>query len=102
MLPMTSARPLCSDLDLRSTLEAMDDLAFVFDTSARPIFLNRPALRMLGFATVEEALDDIPGWGRAVRVLPGHGGEVADPRDMVQRALAGEKVTENFERYEPI
>jgi signal transduction histidine kinase len=102
MLPMTPARPLCSDLDLRSTLEAMDDLAFVFDTSARPIFLNRPALRMLGFATVEEALDDIPGWGRAVRVLPGHGGEVADPRDMVQRALAGEKVTENFERYEPI
>jgi hypothetical protein len=39
MLPMNKPIPLACDLDLRSTLQAMDDPAFVFDASARLIFL---------------------------------------------------------------
>jgi PAS domain S-box-containing protein len=99
---MIQASPLSCDLDLRSTLEAMDDLAFVFDASARLIFLNQPALRMFGLASLEEALDDLAGRGRIVRVVRVHGQEVTKPLDLVQRALAGEKVIEDFERLEPV
>lgn len=99
---MCKPRPLSCDLDLRSTLEAMDDLAFVFDASARLIFLNRAALHMFGLSSLEEALEDIAGRGRVVRVFRVHGHEVAKPLDMVRRALAGEKVIEDFERLEPV
>jgi PAS domain S-box-containing protein len=102
MLPMSKPKPFSCDLDLRSTLEAMDDPAFVFDASARPIFANQSALHTLGFSSLEEALEDIAGWGRVVRVVRVHGYEVAKPSEMVQRALAGEKVTEEFERFEPV
>src|SRR4051812_31915346 len=109
MLPMFKPRSLSCDFDLQSTLEAIDDLAFVFDASARPIFLNQAALHTLGFSSVEEALDDLAGWGRVIRIVRLRGHAVADqasacraPLDLVHRALAGEKVIEDFERFEPL
>jgi PAS domain S-box-containing protein len=102
MRPMSKPIPPACDLDLRSTLEAMDDLAFVFDANARLIFLNQAALHMFGFSSLEDALEDIAGRGRVVRVVRVHGHEVAKPLDMVRRALAGEKVIEDFERLEPV
>ncbi|MCU1278307.1 MAG: hypothetical protein JWM53_1853 [bacterium] len=77
---MCKPKPLPCDLDLRSTLEAMDDLAFVFDAGAQPIFVNQAALRTLGFSSLEEALADIAGWGRVVRVVRVHPSTVGDIR----------------------
>jgi PAS domain S-box-containing protein len=102
MLPMCKPAPIACDLDLRSTLEAMDDLAFVFDASAQLIFLNQAALHTFGLSSLEEALEDIAGRGRVVRIVRVHGHEVANPLEMVRRALAGEKVIEDFERLEPV
>jgi PAS domain S-box-containing protein len=100
MLPLCKPKPLSCDLDLRSTLEAMDDLAFVFDASARLIFVNRATLQMFGLSSLDEALEDLAGRGRLVRLVRVHGHEVAKPLDIVRRALAGEKVIEDLERLE--
>lgn len=99
---MSKPRPLCCDLDLRSTLEATDDLAFVFDTSGQLIFLNQSAMHMFGWSSFEEALEDIAGQGRKVRVIRVYGHEVAKPLDLIRQALAGEKVIEDLERLEPV
>jgi signal transduction histidine kinase len=99
---MIRPHPIPCNLDLRSTLEAMDDLAFVFDANAELIFLNRPALHVFGFASLEEVLHDIAAARRVVRVVQVNGHHIAKPLDLVRRALAGEKVIEDLERVEPV
>jgi two-component system sensor histidine kinase VicK len=102
MRSMIEPNPISCSLDLRSTLEAMDDLAFVFDANADLIFINQSALHLFGFASLKEVLDDVAGASRLVRVVRVYGHHVAKPLDIVRQALAGEKVIEDLERVEPV
>lgn len=102
MQVMSKPKPLPCKLDLRSTLEAMDDFAFVYDANAHLIFLNQPALHMLGLSSLEEALEPGRGFARVVRIVRVHGHSLAEPVELVRRALSGEKVIEDLERLEPV
>ena len=99
---MIEPKPISCSLDLRSTLEAMDDFAFVFDANADLIFVNRSALHLFGFASLQEVLDDIAGASRLVRVFRVNEQCVVKPLELVRQALAGEKVIEDLERVEPV
>ncbi len=99
---MIRPNPVSCSLDLRSALEAMDDLAFVFDANTELVFVNRAGLHMFGFASLEEVRHDIAGASRLVRVVRVSGHHIARPLDLVRQALAGEKVIEDLERAEPL
>jgi PAS domain S-box-containing protein len=87
--------------DLRSTLEAIDEAAFVFDNRAQLVFINSAALRIFGFASFAEAVAAVEGRSGVVRVVRLHGRPGIPADDLVRRALAGEEVTEELERVAP-
>jgi PAS domain S-box-containing protein len=90
-----------SELDLPSTLEAMDVGVCVFDRRGKPVFVNREARRIFGLANSEEAAVAFDGRARKTRVTTMQGAAV-NPIAYVRRALAGESVREDFERVAPL
>ena len=85
------------ELDLRSTLEVMNDPAFVFDPGGQLLYLNRAAKQMFGFETVQAAMAASAGQIDVDRIVRRPGGAVIGAHDFVLRALAGEQVTEELE-----
>jgi signal transduction histidine kinase len=87
-----------TDLDVSSTLEAMSDAACVFDRSAELVFINSAALRIFGFATVEEARAVIEGRSHGIEIIRSLDGRPNEYPELIRQALNGVFICEEVER----
>ncbi len=93
---------LPSAWDVRSTLEVMDDAAFIFDERATLVFLNRAAMRIFQLGSFEEAKRTLEGHPSAkVDVVGVTFAGKCKPGELVRRALAGEPSNAELERVIP-
>jgi signal transduction histidine kinase len=95
------AQQLLPDLDLAATLEVFGSGAFLYDRRCKLLAVNQQGLDMLGFGSLAEVVDEVEGRTQRVRIATLDGVPCVDPRGRVRRALAGERLVEDFERVDP-
>src|SRR5512144_2555380 len=95
-------QPQARAIDVDSAIEAMSSAVLVFDRYLKLVHMNREAMRIFGFASFEQAKVELESGTCTVRVVTLDGAPHSDPTCRLQRALAGEAVTEELERVEPL
>jgi two-component system phosphate regulon sensor histidine kinase PhoR len=91
-----------SGIDLGSVLEAMSGGAYLFDPQGKLLSVNREGMRICGFRSFAEAADEIEGRSEKLHVERLGTAQPATPRYWIQRALAGEPITEDLARLDPV
>ena len=89
-------------IDAAPVMEAMHSGAFLFDKQGKLLLANREAMRMFAFRSFAEAADHFEGRKQVMRVVKLEGPQLRTPHIWIRRALAGETLTEDLERVEPL
>jgi two-component system, OmpR family, phosphate regulon sensor histidine kinase PhoR len=92
---------LFSELDLDATLEVIGSAVMVYDREGHLVATNAQLLRMFHMGSLAEVIDEHEGRTHRIRIQTMEGIPVAHPRELVERALTGKQIIEDFERVLP-